>query len=115
MGYTAVPASTDTICRYIAYLDSIGHKSTTIPQYLNIISVMHMKQAGLPNPIQGNWQIQSLLTGVKSVKGESVQQKLPVDQEMLYNIHKCLKPYCSYRHDILGSMFSSLFQFFTHG
>ena len=114
MGYTAVPASTDTICRYVAYIDSIGHKSTTIPQYLNIISVMH-KQAGLPNPIQGNWQIQSLLTGVKRVKGESVQQKLPVDQEMLFNIHKCLKPYCSLDMTFWAACLVAFFSFLRMG
>ena len=114
MGYTSVPASADTVCRYIAYLDSTGHKSTTIPQYLNIISVMH-KQAGLQNPIQGNWKVQSLLTGIKRLKGESVQQKLPVDQHMLYKIRTCLKPYCSLDMTFWAACLVAFFSFLRMG
>ena len=94
MGYAPTPATTDTICRYVAHLDNTGHKASTIPQYINIIAIMH-KDAGLPNPIQGNWQIRSLLKGVQRLKGELPDQKLPVDQNILCKIHSCLNPFNS--------------------
>lgn len=94
MGYSPAPATTDTICRYIAYLDSIGHKASTIPQYINIIAIMH-KEIGLTNPIKGNWQVQSLIKGVQRLKGEPAEQKLPVDQNILCKIHGCLNPFSS--------------------
>ena len=74
MGYTAVPASTNTICFYVGF-PARTLKFNSVRSYLNIIGVFH-KEFGLPYPLLGNWAVESLLTGVKHVKGNAVKQKL---------------------------------------
>lgn len=44
-------------------------KATSIPNYLNTIGIPH-KEFNLPNPLLDNWPLQSLLTGIKRVKGK---------------------------------------------
>jgi len=52
MGYTAVPASSDTLFRYALMLaNSLQHSS--VKQYLNIVRILHLEW-GLPNPLESN-------------------------------------------------------------
>ena len=88
MNIPSVPASTHGICLYAAYL-ARTLKFSSIKQYLGIIGLMH-KEFGLPNPLIGNWQLSSLLTGVKRVCGNDLKQKLPINFDILRGIHSQL-------------------------
>ena len=63
MGYQPFPAH---LCQYAAFL-ARSLNSSSIPNYLNIIGLLH-KEFNLPNPLVDNWSLQSLLTGIKRVK-----------------------------------------------
>ena len=41
----------------------------------------------LPNPLANNWPLQSLLTGIKRVKGQPPAQKLPITPDILLRIY----------------------------
>ena len=88
MGYPPVPAQPDHLCQYAAFL-ARSLKPASIPNYLNIISLLH-KEFNLPNPLDHNWPLQSLLTGIKRVKGQPPSQKLPITPELLFRIHAML-------------------------
>ena len=93
MNIASVPASTHGICLYAAYL-ARSLKFSSIKQYLGIIGLMH-KEFGLTNPLIGNWQLSSPLTGVKRVHGNAPQQKLPINFDILRGIHSQLNlTYC---------------------
>ena len=88
-GYTPVPASSVTLCRYIAYL-SLTLKPTSIQQYLGVIRLVH-NCCGLPNPLENDYQIKSVLKGVRRVKGNLVNRKLPMTLDILLGIKSCLE------------------------
>lgn len=70
------PATSQTLCRFIAFL-ARDRAFSTIQQSLSAIRLAHLER-GLPHPYQDNHQISSLLTGVKRVKGVSPSYKLTV-------------------------------------
>jgi hypothetical protein len=88
MGYPLVPASTQQILRYAAYLARSRGPSTT-QQYLNIIRILHLEH-DLDNPLVGKWKIQSLLQGIKRSKGSLPQYKLPLTLEHLRRLREQL-------------------------
>ena len=88
MGLTAIPASSNTVCLYAAFL-ARSLKFNSIKSYLNTIGVLH-KEFGLHDPISDNWHIKSLLTGIKRVKGSTIKQKLPVTVDILKKINGLL-------------------------
>lgn len=88
MGYPPAPATPLNICRYAAFLArSLKYKS--IKQYLNIIGVLH-KELALPNPLVGNWMIQTTLRGIRRKLGDEVNQKMPITPDILLKIHSRL-------------------------
>lgn len=84
LGISPVPLSQADLGRYIAFL-SRKLVFSSIRQYLNIIRLLHL-DAGLPNPLDNNWYISSILKGVKRVKGNTVTQKLPITIDILTGI-----------------------------
>ena len=72
MGFNPVPADSNTICLYAAFLTR-SLKFSSVNNYLGVIALLH-KEFGLPNPLTDNWVLKSLLTGIKRVKGNLVQQ-----------------------------------------
>ena len=72
------------ICEYAAFL-ARTLQATSVPNYLNIISIVH-KESNLPNPLSNNWALQSLLTGIKRVKGQPPAKKLPITPDVLKKI-----------------------------
>ena len=88
MACPPVPADNLTLCRYVAYLACrLSYQS--IPKYLNIIRLQHL-ELGLPNPMDNNYSVASILKGVKRVKGCTVTQKLPITPAIMYQIRACL-------------------------
>lgn len=75
-----LPVSPENLCRYAAYL-ARSRAHSTVLQYLNILRIVSL-EFGLPNPL-GSWEIKSLLTGVRRLKGSGSKQKLPILREHL--------------------------------
>ena len=88
MGYPPFPAQSVHLCQYAAFL-ARSLKPSSIPNYLNIIGLLH-KEFNLPNPITDNWPLQSLLTGIQRVKGEPPYQKAPITPDLLLQIYPLL-------------------------
>ena len=84
LGYTTVPASEVTVCRYVAHLAKT-HKPNSIRQYLNVIRLIHL-ESGLQSPLQDCWMVKTLLQGVKREKGGKVNRKLPITLGMLQSV-----------------------------
>lgn len=62
--------------------------TSSIPNYLNVIRLLHL-QYGYPNPLEGplfKHQKTLLIRGIKKVNGESLSQKLPITPEVLYKM-----------------------------
>ena len=53
---------------FVSMLPARSLKAISVPNYLNTIGILH-KKFNLPNPLLDNWSLQSLLTGIKRVKG----------------------------------------------
>jgi hypothetical protein len=79
-----VPAEHDTICCYIAFL-ARSLAPSSISSYLNIIRILHL-DAGLPNPMQNDWEIQMIRRGISRQKGVPVKQKYPITIDILRGI-----------------------------
>lgn len=88
MGYCAVPASSVTICRYVAHLAK-SLKFNSLKQYLNIIRLIHAEW-NLPNPIKDDFNIKYTMQGIKRHLGDKVIRKRPVTLEVLGNIRSHL-------------------------
>ena len=84
----AVPASISTVTRYATYL-ARSKCYSSVNQYLHIVRIIHL-EFGLPNPIQGNWTIQCVLTGIKKGKGTKSASKSPVLPSHLLLMHRNL-------------------------
>ena len=88
IGYPPLPAQSSHFCKYAAFLAS-SLKDTSIPNYLNIIGILH-KEFNLPNPLLGNWPLQYLLTDCLGLSGSKVcplAQKQPVTPSILGHIY----------------------------
>ena len=86
--YPPLPASTITISRYIAFISN-RISTSSIPSYINIIKLLHL-EAGLPDPLQCNFHISSLLKGVQRQLAIPPNQKLPITKSILLQMHACL-------------------------
>ena len=84
VGIVPVPISQVDLVRYIAFL-SRRLSFSSVRQYLNIVRLMHLEN-GHTNPLTNNWYVASILKGVRRVKGDFVNQKLPITQELLRSI-----------------------------
>ena len=75
-------------CQYAAFL-ACTLKATSIPNYLNIIGILH-KEFNLPYPLLENSPLQSLLTDCLGLSGSKVcprAQKQPITPNILGHIY----------------------------
>ena len=86
-GIAPIPASTENVCRYIAFLCR-SKTYSSILQYMSVIRLLHL-EAGLPHPYAGNYHVSALLKGVKRVKGNEPNYKmtLSIDQLRQLKLH----------------------------
>ena len=56
--------------------------SSSINGYLNIIRLLHL-DAGLPNPLENNWEVQQIKRGIARLKGSPLKQKHPITVQIL--------------------------------
>ena len=78
------PATTTTICRYIAYLNR-SRCYGTIQQYLSVLRLMHLN-FGLKHPLTNNYPVTALLQAVKRTKGNAPNYKLTISIPQLREI-----------------------------
>ena len=83
-----VPISNINLCRYVAYLGR-SYRFCTVQQYLNIVRILHL-ELGLSNPLKQNWQLSSVLSGIKRGTGVAQSYKLPIHISMLRQFHRML-------------------------
>ena len=76
MGYPPLPAQSSHLCQYTAIL-ACSLKATSVPNYLNSIGILH-KESNLPNPLPGNWPLQSLGLSVSRVCNLPKNNPLPL-------------------------------------
>ena len=88
MGYPPLPAHSSHLCQSATFL-AHSLKATSIPNYLKVIGILH-KEFNLPNPLLDNWPLQSLLTGIKWVKGIPSAQKQPITLSIFGQIYSHL-------------------------
>ena len=88
MGYPPLPAQSSHFCQYADFLVH-SLKATSIPNYLNIIGILH-KEFNLPYPLLGNWPLQYLLTDCLGLSGSKVcplAPKKPITPSILGHIY----------------------------
>ncbi len=83
-----VPLSPQGVALYAAFL-ARKLKPTSVRQYLNIVRLMHV-ECNLPNPCADNWMLKSTIRGIERVKGAPINRKVPIDPNLLLDIHQCL-------------------------
>ena len=110
MSIAPIPLSQCDLGRYIAYL-SRKLCFTSIRQYLNVVRILHV-EAGLPNPLENNWYVSSILKGVRRVKGDASQQKLPITLDILRKIFSQLDLHCSLDRVFWAACLVAFYSFF---
>ena len=85
---SAVPASTDTIVKYAAYLAS-KLKYNSIKCYMNAIRLLHL-EFGIPNPLLSNFRYTQVMRGIRRALGDTPAQKAPMTIPLLKNIRSSL-------------------------
>lgn len=84
MGYCPVPASSLTICRYVAHLAN-SLKFNSIKQYINIVRLLHAEW-NLPNPMKDDFDVKYTILGIKRHLGDEVVRKRPISVDLLKQI-----------------------------
>ena len=69
-------------------------------------------EAGLPNPLEKNWYVSSILKGVRRVKGDASRQKLPITIEILRKIFTKLDLCCSFDRTFWAACLVAFYSFF---
>jgi hypothetical protein len=83
-----VPASQETLLCYVTFL-ARKLNPVSIPNYLNVVRILHL-EAGLANPLEGNFELDLLKRGIKREKGVPVCQKAPITVEVLLKMYGVL-------------------------
>ena len=81
MGYNPVPATSEVVCHYAAFL-ARSLSFSSIKQYLNIIRILH-SEWNMPNPTLDNYNLQCVLKGSKRTLGAPISRKAAITPRML--------------------------------
>ena len=84
MGYSPVPANTQTLSQYAAVL-ARTLKYSSVKQYLNVVRLLHLEW-NLPNPLANNFHLQCVLRGIRRKLGDTPCRKAPMTLELLRKI-----------------------------
>lgn len=57
-------------------------KFSSVKQYMNIIRLLHLEW-DLPNPMQDNFRLHSVLQGIRRDMGDTIKRKLPITPALL--------------------------------
>ncbi|MES9879856.1 MAG: hypothetical protein ABW185_03145 [Sedimenticola sp.] len=105
-----VPLSQADLGRYIAFL-SQRLTFASVRQYLNVVRLFHL-EAGLHNPLDNNWYVASILKGVRRVKGDSSNPKLPITIDLLKVMFQRLDFHVSLDRSFWAACLVGFFSFF---
>ena len=83
-GYSPVPASDSTLCRYVAFLGKTL-KYNSVRQYLSAIRILHL-ECNLPNPVLDNWALGMVLRGMRRDMGATVVAKQAMTPKLLLSL-----------------------------
>jgi integrase len=87
-GVEPVPATQFTLACFVAHLArTMAPASVTI--YMNIVRILH-EEAGLPNPLSNNYEINRIKRGLLRIKGTPPVQKDPMTPEILVRVYNTL-------------------------
>lgn len=107
---TPIPATTSHLCLYAAYLARF-----LVPQsivcYLNFVGLLH-KEAGLGNPFDNNWTLQSVMSGIKRMKSVAPTPRLPMTPQILLAIRGRLNLAHSYHASFWAICLTAFFGLF---
>ena len=109
-GCTPVPAERDTVCCYTAFL-ARSLSPSSIGGYLNIIRVLHL-DAGLPNPLENNWEVTLIRRGIARQLGTPPKQKLPITLAILRSIFPLLDFSSTFEISFWAACLIAFFGFF---
>ncbi len=84
-----LPASSDTICRYIIHLSNSLTSYQSIKNYLHGVAVLH-KCYGIPVEVMSSFDVKLVLQSVKRQLCKSPNSKLPIQPDMLLQFRKVL-------------------------
>jgi hypothetical protein len=87
-GCVPAPADQTTLKCYVAFLARSLNPSS-IPGYLNVVRLLHLN-AGLPNPLVDNWELNMIKRGVTRVLGRPPLQKLPITLKILREMYQLI-------------------------
>ena len=76
------------LCRFVAWL-ARTMRPNSIKQYLNIVRILHLEN-GLPNPLEGDYLLTSVVKGVQRKKGNFTRKKLPITIGILRSFRSVL-------------------------
>lgn len=87
LGVPLTPASSTTLCLYAAFLARrLTYSSVKV--YMNIVRIVHLERQ-LPNPLT-DFKLSCVLQGIRRIKGDAKNQKLPITTGILLDILKFL-------------------------
>lgn len=110
MKISPVPLLQENLGRYIAFL-SRRLCFNSVKQYLNIVRLMHL-EAGFQNPLEKNWYVDSILKGVRRIKGDASVQKLPITIDILRQLFITLNLECAFDRTFWAACLVGFFSFF---
>ena len=84
---------------------------SSVREYLNIVRILHV-DVGLPNPLEHNWYVSSILKGVCRVKGDASKQKLPITFDILGKIFTKIDLFCSLDRTFWAACLVAFYSFF---
>lgn len=83
-----MPVESKTLLRYVTFL-SRSLKPQSIRGYLSAIRLLHL-ELGYSNPLEQNFQLQTLLKGIEATQGSPPRRKLPITLDILSRIAACI-------------------------
>ena len=82
--YHPTPATSDMLCQYVALL-AITHKFKSVKCYMNAVRLIPL-EAGLQNPLIGDYHLTCTLQGIRRKLGDRVSRKQPITPCLLLTI-----------------------------
>ena len=88
MEYDPVPIVSEHLYRYVAFLATFL-KFRSVRQYLNIVRLLHVEN-GFANPLSEDVFLTGLMRGLRRLKGDFVNRKLPITLEIMLKVYGSL-------------------------
>jgi hypothetical protein len=104
-----VPATQSTLVAYTAFLAK-KLSANSIAGYLNVVRLLHL-EAGLINPLDGNWELSLIKKGIKRQLGKPPVQKMPITVDMLRSIYLFIDHHDAFESAFWAAMLIGFFGF----